>query len=87
MNEPEAAALALQGLTFLLGEPGRLNRFLTLTGLGSDDLRAAADSPELHLAVLDYLLADESLLLAFCQEARQSPQSIAPARARLAREC
>ncbi|WP_333794039.1 DUF3572 domain-containing protein [Hyphomicrobium sp.] len=81
----EAAALALSGLAFLAGDESRLGRFLALTGIGPDQLRAAADAPETLVAVLDYLLADESLLLVFSSSAPTPPEAIAPARAVLAR--
>ena len=85
MNEAEAATVALQGLSYLLEQPRHLSRFMALTGLSGDDLRQAADTTELHLAVLDHFLADESLLLAFCQEFGIAPSSISPARDLLAR--
>jgi hypothetical protein len=78
INSDAAEALALQALTFLLSEPQRLTRFLSLTGMGPETLRAAATSPDLQAATLEYLLSDESLLLAFCQEAGADPATIAP---------
>jgi hypothetical protein len=78
-------ALALQVLTFLLSDATRLQRFMSLTGLGPADIRAAADTPDLQVATLEYLMSDESLLLTFCQEAGVDPMSIAPAHAILAK--
>ena len=78
-------ALALQVLTFLLSDAPRLERFMSLTGLGSADIRAAAETPDLQAATLEYLLLDESLLLTFCQEAGVDPMSIAPAHGILAK--
>lgn len=80
----EAAALALSGLAFLAGEEARLGRFLALTGIGPDQLRAAADAPETLVAVLDYLLADESLLLVFASSCSIPPEAVVPARIVLA---
>lgn len=81
----DAAALALNGLAFLAEDKDRLSRFLALTGLEGEGLRAAADAPETLLAVLDHLLADESLLLVFSTAKGFAPDSVAPARAALAR--
>jgi hypothetical protein len=81
----EAAALALSGLAFLAEDTARLGRFLALTGLGPDQLRALADTPETLLAVLDHLLADESLLLVFAAANGLAPESVSLARATLAR--
>jgi hypothetical protein len=80
----DAAALALAGLTFLAEDGPRLGRFLALTGIGPDQLRAVADAPETLLAVFDHLLSDESLLLVFTASKGIPPDSVAPARAALA---
>ena len=86
MNLEAAETLALQALTFLLSEPQRLSRFLSLTGMASQELRAAATSPELQAATLEYLLSDESLLLTFCHEAGADPATIAPIHEFLAKQ-
>lgn len=79
-----AATLALTALVFLAGDGPRLGRFLALTGIEPDQLRAAADAPETLLAVLDYLLGDESLLLVFTASIGIAPETVLPARAALA---
>jgi hypothetical protein len=81
----EAAALALQGLAFLAEDGPRLGRFLALTGIGPDRLRAVADAPDTLLAVFEHLMSDESLLLVFAASKGIPPASVAPARAALAR--
>ncbi|MCC7250395.1 DUF3572 domain-containing protein [Hyphomicrobium sp.] len=81
----EAAMLALAGLTFLAEDGPRLGRFLAMTGIGPDQLRAVADAPETLLAVLDHLLGDESLLLVFTASKGIAPERVAPARSALAR--
>ena len=70
-------ALALQVLTFLLSDAQRLQRFMSLTGLGPADIRAAAGTHDLQAATLEYLLSDESLLLMFCQDAAGGPVPVA----------
>ncbi len=79
-----ATTLALTALVFLAGDAPRLGRFLTLTGIDPDQLRAAADAPETLLAVLDYLLSDESLLLVFTASTGIAPETVFPARTVLA---
>jgi hypothetical protein len=74
-----AEALALQGLTFLAGDAARLTRFLSLTGVDPSDLGNWDNNPGIQGAVLDHLLADESLLLVFAAEVGASPEEIAPA--------
>jgi Protein of unknown function (DUF3572) len=84
INRDRAEALALQGLTFLAGDAARLTRFLTLTGIDPSELRGWAENPGIQAAVLDHLLADESLLLVFAAEAGVAPEEVAPAQAVLA---
>lgn len=80
----EAATLALAGLTFLAEDTARLGRFLALTGIGPEELRAVADAPETLVAVLDHLLGDESLLLVFSAAKGIAPETVEPARTALA---
>lgn len=80
-----AATMALAGLAFLAEDAERLTRFLALTGIGPDHLRAAADGPETLLAVFDHLLSDESLLLVFAASKGIAPDQIARSREALAR--
>lgn len=84
MTSDAAQALALQGLTFLAADPERLGRFLSLTGMGPQDLRSHADQARLHLAVLDHILSDESLLLVAANNIGVAPESFAKAGAILA---
>lgn len=79
MSPELAQTLALQGLTFLASDGQRLARFLELTGIGPPELRAWAETPRLQTAVLEHLLADESLLLVFASEAGCAPEACAKA--------
>jgi Protein of unknown function (DUF3572) len=79
-----ATALAIAALTFLAAETERLERFLALTGLGPQSLRAAAREPSFLLGVLDHVASDESLLLAFANENGTDPEEVGRARDALA---
>ena len=79
MTQQTAEAIAAQGLAFLAEDPARLSRFLTLTGIEPDELRAQVETPGFLAAVLDYIANDESLLLVFTANASIAPESIAPA--------
>jgi uncharacterized protein DUF3572 len=79
LDREDAETIAAQALGFLAGEPQRFARFLALTGVELEDIRASAGSPEILSAVLAHVTSDESLLLAFCAEAHVAPESIAPA--------
>src|SRR5262249_19707633 len=75
-----AESLAVQALGFLAGEPERLARFLALTGIGPDRIRAAAASPRFLAGVLDHVASDEALVTAFAAEAGVAPGEIEKAR-------
>jgi Protein of unknown function (DUF3572) len=79
-----ATELAIAALGFLAGEPERLERFLALTGLGPQSLRAAAREPSFLLGVLDHVASDETLLLAFANENGINPEDVGRARDALA---
>lgn len=74
-----AETIALRALAFLAGDGERLGRFLAITGLGPDELRAQAREPRMLAGVLDYLMQDETLLLVFAAENSIKPETIAAA--------
>ena len=80
-----AQSLAVSALTFIAADPDRLNRFLGLTGLGPDNLRTAAADPAFLGSVLDYLVADEKLLVEFAADAGLKPEAVARAHGALRR--
>jgi hypothetical protein len=71
-----AQALAIDALTFLAAEPQRLGRFLAITGIGPDEIRAAASHADFLAGVLDYVVGEEPLLLAFAEEAQIKPDAV-----------
>ena len=62
----------------------RAERFLAITGLDADGLRAAISEPATHLAVLDFLCAHEPDLIAAAEALGLQPAQLAAARDRLA---
>ena len=85
-REAGASALAIAALSFIAEDPERLGRFLALSGIGPDSLRAAAREPGFLLGVLEHVTGDEALLLAFSESAGIDPVDIARARDVLAGE-
>lgn len=79
----EAEIIALNALGFLAAEPDRLRRFMDLSGLDLDAIRASASEPAFLGALLDHLLADESLLLVFAADHDISPERILTLRRKL----
>ncbi len=82
-NLEAGRSLAVSGLAFIAADSDRLSRFLNLTGLGPHNLRTAAADPAFLDSVLDYLVADEALLLAFAADAGLKPEAVARAHAAL----
>jgi hypothetical protein len=74
-----AEGLAAEGLTFLAEDTTRLSRFLVSTGLAPRHLRTEAGTRALLTAVLEHLMADESLLLVFAANKGIDPQIVARA--------
>jgi len=80
-SQPQEMAemLAIQALAFIAEEPERLHRFLGMTGLPVQQIRAAAQEPGFLAGVLEHMLGDESLLIAFAQSAGIDPAEVARA--------
>src|ERR1051325_6392801 len=68
MRRDAAESLAVQALGFLAGEPERLARYLALTGIGPDRVRAAAATPGFLAGVLDHVASEDALVTAFAAE-------------------
>ena len=79
-----AETLAIQALTFIAEDPDRLGRFLGTTGIDAGQIRAAAREPGFLVGVLEHMLGDESLLIAFASSAGINPAAVARARVALA---
>lgn len=72
--------IGVAGLSWLAADPERIGRFLAITGLGPENVRAAARDPAFLPALLDYLLGNETELLAFAGEMNLDPARIRAAR-------
>lgn len=75
-----AETIALKALGFLAADPHAIERFLRAGGLAAGDLRARAGDAELLAAVVDYLLADDATLAAFCEAESLEPREVHLAR-------
>ncbi|HZP69154.1 MAG TPA: DUF3572 domain-containing protein [Pseudolabrys sp.] len=80
----EAEALAIQALTFIANDGERLGRFLAVTGIGPNEIRAAAREPGFLGGILEYLASDERLIADFVAESGLDPADIDRGRALLA---
>lgn len=80
LGQDEAEKLAIEALTFLATDQGRMAGFIAATGYGLAAIRAEAGSPRFLAAVLDFLMEDESLLLVFAAHTGCDPRKIGMAR-------
>jgi Protein of unknown function (DUF3572) len=75
--------MAIEALAWLAADESRLERFLSLSGLGPQNLRKAAADPRFLTAILDYLASNEALLLDFAGDSGHRPEEVASAHAAL----
>ena len=80
-NDPEAAAL--QALGWTLSDDGRADRFLALTGLSPEQLRARIGERSLLAALIRFLEAHEPDLVACAAFIGITPLQLVDVRRRL----
>nr|WP_321525328.1 DUF3572 domain-containing protein [uncultured Cohaesibacter sp.] len=79
----EAETIGIKALGFLSNDPDLLGRFLALSGLDPSSLREIASEPSFLAAILDFLLSDDSLVLAFASNMTIAPEDVITAKLRL----
>jgi len=80
LSRDEAESLSIEALSFLAADANRLARFLYATGLVPADIRSQAASAEFLAGILDFIAADESLLLVFASERGIDPAMVLAAK-------
>ena len=80
-NDPLTVALAALAAT--LSDERRAQRFLDLTGIGTDELRRRAGDPALLSALITFLEAHEPDLLSVSEQIGLTPDALVAARRRL----
>lgn len=81
MSPQLAETLALQALTWLIGDDDLRAVFLGATGADPAELAARAGETELLVSVLDFLLMDDRAILRFAEESGCQPDEPAAAHA------
>lgn len=79
----DAQALALLALATAVSDERRARRFLDLTGIGTDELRARAGDPVLLAALIRFLEAHEPDLVAVAAAMNVKPEALVAARRQL----
>lgn len=80
MAQPAAETLAARILGWLAQDNARIAAFLAATGTAPDSLRGRVQDPVFLLAVIDFLMSDEAMLLDCCAALEVPPE--APGQAR-----
>ena len=75
-----AEILAVQALAFIAEDDVRLSGFIASTGIAVQSIRDAAREPDFLAGVLEHILADENLLIAFAERAGIDPAEAGRAR-------
>lgn len=73
---PEASVLSLAALGWLLQDSDRADRFLSLTGLDPDSLRAAVGERATQVAVLEFLSNHEPDLVRAAEALAVTPEEL-----------
>jgi hypothetical protein len=76
-------ALALAALVATLSDDRRAQRFLDLTGIGTDELRSRIDDAAMLSALLGFLEAHEPDLVSVAEELGCKPEDLVQARRQL----
>lgn len=76
LSPEDAETTALNALGFLADSPRALETFMAQSGVDVTTLRARAAESDFLVAVLDFLMANEELLVDFCETRRIDPKAV-----------
>jgi hypothetical protein len=82
-NDNDPVALALAALAATISDERRAQRFIDLTGIGTDELRRRAADPALLAALLRFLEAHEPDLMDVSEAIGTKPVDLVEARRKL----
>jgi len=82
-NDNDPVALALAALAATISDERRAQRFIDLTGIGTDELRRRAGEPDLLAALLRFLEAHEPDLMSVSEQLGVKPADLVEARQQL----
>ncbi len=71
----DAEVVAIKALGYIAADETLFSRFQALTGLGAEDVRERVDDPGFLGGVLDFLLGDERLVIAFAEANDLAPET------------
>ena len=83
MTDDHAQIMGQSALAFLANNVDYLSQFLVQTGTGPDEVRSAKDDPAFLGSVLDFILQDDAMVIAFSEYAGVVPDLVVVARHKL----
>lgn len=83
ISDSDAQVIALKALAFLVSDSDRIDRFVSVTGIAPESIRARAAEVGFLGAVLEHFRSDQPLLLTFAESAGIDPETIDAAGIRL----
>jgi hypothetical protein len=75
-TQENAETMALNVLGFLADSPENLDRFMAQSGIDLPTIRRRAGDRDFLTAVLDFLMANEALLVDFCETTETDPKAV-----------
>ncbi|MEM1288091.1 MAG: DUF3572 family protein, partial [Pseudomonadota bacterium] len=63
-------------IVFLSAQPEELSRFLKISGVEPDELRALMGNVDFERGLVDYISQNEPLLMAFCEATGTDPSLV-----------
>jgi len=69
MRQDQAETIAIQALGWIASEEGLIDVFLGATGADLHNLKESVKDPDFLIAVLDFLMGDDSHVIGFCDQA------------------
>ncbi len=80
MSEAIARELAGKALIYIAQDPDRIGRFLAQSGVGPAEIRTRTQDAAFLGGILDHLLSNEPMLIAFAEWADIEPSSVTASR-------
>lgn len=80
INDNDPVAIALAALAATLSDGRRAQRFIDLTGIGTDELRRRASEPAVLASLLLFLEAHEPDLVSVAEQLGANPADLVEAR-------
>ncbi|UTW57024.1 DUF3572 domain-containing protein [Kordiimonas sp. SCSIO 12603] len=76
MSPDFASEIAFKAIGFIVGDDTLRDRFLALSGLSPDEIRANLAEVDFQASILDFLISNEPDLILFAEETGEKPENI-----------